>query len=236
MGISLLLISMSWTDSHRWILRFGNKKHLDQQQLNRSFPKHLLGDTPHAQTAQGSSLVHFSALTLHADKIIPILHKWGANMNLEDNRGATPLHWAITNPDCPQAISVLLYLGANPTAKDHDGNTALHYAAQHGRTGAAKLLVDREPSLLFSKNKMRRTPLAVACREEEITVAGELLSCGAPVTKRLFKRAVRSHSTEVVELLLSEGSYSQWPAEERDALIKLAEKKKRKPVVRALTL
>ena len=62
-------------------------------------------------------------------------------------------------------------LGANPALTDKEGWNALHWAAFHGSAEGARVLCQQQPSLLAVQDKDEMTPLEIAKKEGNETVA-----------------------------------------------------------------
>ncbi|MEN6540588.1 MAG: ankyrin repeat domain-containing protein, partial [Mizugakiibacter sp.] len=77
-----------------------------------------------------------------------------------------------------EAVMILLANGADPAVADVEGNTALHGAALGADAGIAAMLLDAETPL-DALNRAGLSPLAVACRAANWTLARFLLERGA---------------------------------------------------------
>ncbi|CAH1448926.1 unnamed protein product [Lactuca virosa] len=82
------------------------------------------------------------------------------------NNGNTAIHIAVGTSKTPGFLEYLLELTPENTqlldVRNSDGSTLLHVAAIVGNTEAAKILVARDPHLLFAKDNEGHTPLAIA--------------------------------------------------------------------------
>ena len=225
--------SMSWTSSHKWLVRNGNKDTLDESDLVEL--AHYLAEESslHALTSTGASLVHFAALTAHPRILIKFLHRQGANIHATDEQGATPLHWAVQNSS-KEAFITLLALGASPLAVDYKLNTPLHYAAGCGNIRAAKGLMSLFPPALCEKNVDGRTPLAVACAEEHSKMIRFLLSAGAPFEEQIIELAITNNSRKVVKAVMAHVPHERWSMERKNSLLSEAKNQHKGSVFRAL--
>ena len=193
---------MTWTPSHKWIVRNGNKDTLTEEDLLHFAYCLLEESSPNVITSTGATLVHFAALTEQADILVKFLKNQGADIHAADDKGATPLHWAVRSPS-KHAVPTLIRLGASPWVVDEEDNTPLHYAVECGNVRAAKILLSLFPSALYERNVFGKTPLAVVCEEEHSKMIRFLLSQGAPYEEWIMQEAIEHNSLKVVKVLLS---------------------------------
>merc|ERR1712137_675278 len=225
---------MTWTPSHKWIVRNGNKDTLTEEDLLH-FARCLLEESsPNATTSTGATLVHFAALTVQSNILVKFLKNQGAGIQASDDKGATPLHWAIRNPS-KRAVLTLLSLGASPLVVDAENCTPLHYAAECGNVRAAKILLSLFPSALYERNIFGKTPLALACEEEHSKMIRFLLSQGAPYEERVMRKAIGHNSPKVVKALLACTAHENWSLDSKKYLLRLAKKQKKNSIFRTLS-
>ena len=81
-------------------------------------------------------------------KLIPLLLKYGAKVNLQEFNGAAPLHFGCWNGSV-EVCTALLDAGADINLKDQYGRTPLYYSVQHKHPEIVKLLLSRhaDPSI-----------------------------------------------------------------------------------------
>merc|ERR1712130_367517 len=104
-------VPMSWTSTHKWIVRNGNAETIDGQDLHELAHYLAQEETPNITTNTGASLMHFAALTPQSRILMTFLHHQGVDFQLAAHDGSTPLHWATRNPS-KQAVKCLLEFGA----------------------------------------------------------------------------------------------------------------------------
>lgn len=142
-------------------------------------------DDINAMTENGSTIMHFAALTSSAGSLIPFLVDRGVWVDSTNHYGATPLHWAARNPD-PAAVESLLQFGASPSAVDMDHNTPLHYAAENGNVDSADALLEESSHALHVANYSGLTPVACASNQKMASMVMFLLKNGAPWHNMLY--------------------------------------------------
>merc|ERR1712137_270611 len=181
-----------------------------------------------------STLMHFAAISLHADVLMIYLSNCGISACGTDERGASPLHWAARNTECKQAIPILLKLGASPLVQDVKGNTPLHYAAECNNTRAAKYLLRADPSLVHTRNSMGQTPLSVACEQENTKMVRFLFASGADFEDSCLVMSVQMNSTRLISILLSQIGYEAWSSERKLSLCRIAREENKTSALRTL--
>ena len=92
--------------------------------------------------------------------LVEALKMPGCDAVASNRTGHTLLHCAARLGD-EAAVKLLLERGANPAVSDDCGKTALHDAcwAVNLNKGILRLLVDRDPNLLFATDRFRATAL-----------------------------------------------------------------------------
>jgi len=233
--MGLQIMSASWTETHRWIVRWGDAEGKLSSEKLYELKEYLAEEkSPSVVTEKRSSLMHFASITRHADVLIPLLYRGGVEIDSQDDQGATPLHWAARSASCKRAVNTLLFLHAEPTGCDDNGNTPLHYAAESGNVRAAKDLLTVCPDLLFIRNSLYQTPLARACEEEQPKMIRFLLSQGAVFEQVYLLQAIQANSSRVVRALLSTSNCVQWSECKKQALLGMALAKEKKSAYRAM--
>lgn len=103
--------------------------------------------SPHA----GQAPMHMAA-SVSARKVITILHKHGADVNLRDDIGRTPLHVsALSGRHRRQTFDLLVELGADATIRDHDGKTPLDYLNAASKRAESKRALKESKRALKQK-------------------------------------------------------------------------------------
>jgi ankyrin repeat protein len=180
---------MTWSDALKWVVRHGDEEPADLQKLDH----YLMTVTVHANAGpSGSTLLHFAVL----GSVVVVRHllRRGAPIDQANTLGATPLHWAARHANA-KMVRVLLSNGAEVASLDQDGNTPLHYAAEAGNLSTLKELIPL--TSLNHTNIYGRSPLRVACYEEETKAISLLVKSGARVPNSLLQE-VFAHSPSKV--------------------------------------
>ena len=84
--------------------------------------------------------------------ILPILIKYGANINEKDNYGMTPLMIACKSNQT-EVVNCLITFEVDVNKKNNCGNTALHYAAENLNTDMVKALIKKGANLTVINNE-----------------------------------------------------------------------------------
>jgi ankyrin repeat protein len=141
-------------------------------------------------------------------KIIKLLVKAGANVNVKTNVGFTGLIMAIDQRDL-ELIDVLLEAGADV----HDGvngTNSLHYAAREGLVSVIPRLLQKG-ALLNNQNFMGETPLFYAAKAGQTEMVKYLISQGANVEladtigRTPLMAAISEEHCETVQVLIAAG-------------------------------
>lgn len=167
------------------------------------------GANPNIQGINGNTALLEAARIVHTgDKIIKLLLKAGANLNMYDDFSKkTPLMWAALYEHV-QAVELLLDAGANLHAQDKFGNTALMDASQNSKDNekiVQLLLAKGANPNVQNKNKM--TALMEASVRGNGKIASVLLAAGAdPKLKDIWERtayaiAIQNNQPEVAEIV-----------------------------------
>jgi ankyrin repeat protein len=142
-------------------------------------------------------------------KIIKLLIKGGANVNVRTNVGFTGLMMAINQKDV-EMVEVLLEAGVDIQA-ELDGATALHYAAETGLISVASKLLQKGV-LLNKPDFSRETPLFYAARAGQTELVKFLISQGANVEaadtigRTPLMAAISKEHCETVQALIAAGA------------------------------
>ena len=108
-------------DIHKVVSLLSDKQHLIRMRDDR-------GDEP----------IHEAAMYKHA-QLIPLLKKFGADLDAKNSYGQRPIHIA-AQFDAHKTIQALKDADANINAQDEDGLTAMHYAVVNGIPDTIALL------------------------------------------------------------------------------------------------
>lgn len=138
------------------------------------------------------------------------------NSNLADVVYHLPLlSWAVET-DHQQCAQLLLRYGASVAATDRRGFTALHRAAWKGLTDMAKVLLDEGGAdvnvVCAGSNSARSTPLILAAKHRDLSMAQLLVAHGADIELRdAHGMSAMDHATlqgadAVVRYLLDRGA------------------------------
>ena len=120
----------------------------------------------------------------NAGKILPLLHKHGANLNSQDLvLSETPLHRAVKH----QMVDNFKYLcaqKANPNIQDVIGETVLHKAVHITKAVEWMTLVNTLGGNVMTKNCDGHTPMDKALRAKNALATSVMSECSANMTKR----------------------------------------------------
>jgi ankyrin repeat protein len=99
------------------------------------------GKSPNDTDDAGHAGLHIAAINGN-DRIVAILIKAGAQIDIKDPLGDTPLFYAADRGE-PDICKMLLDAGASPEAQNRSGVTPLMTAARRGNTDVVRLLLAR---------------------------------------------------------------------------------------------
>ena len=144
----------------------------------------------------GFTPLHWAALYGHAD-VAELLLAHGAEVNAMNNNGDTPLYWALHNGR--KDVAALLrahggveqgYQAGKPAGAPANWDAvAMRGAVEAGDLKEIKLLLEDNPSLVFTKDEQNRTPLILAAFHDKKDAAELLLDSKANVNARdIFSR------------------------------------------------
>ena len=128
--------------------------------------------------------------------------------------GRTLLHDA-AGSGCAETVTLLLEEGADPKSQDGGRHTPLYSVANECRAGGAdivKILVDAGADVDAAGGVQRCTPLHMAARRGNVSIASALLDCGANIAAQdrrgdtPLRRALNCKKPEVAALLTARGA------------------------------
>jgi ankyrin repeat protein len=172
----------------------------------------------------GTSLLH-DAARFNQINSIPLLVKYGVEINARDKRGRTALHLASWYASCAM-VDTLIENGADVHAKDLKGRCSLHIAAETMTVYFVKSLLDAGADI-NAGDEFGLRPLMYACKYDEasvgrmappglrdtISMVGKLLEEGAGVNARsvsgfsaLHIACMTGGRCDVVNVLISAGA------------------------------
>lgn len=131
-----------------------------------------LGANPKETGQDGMSALHFAGY-LGADRVIPLLIKKGAPVDLQDKEGRTALHLAAHTGQAYAVAALLDHKANTEIAETKGGMTALHLAVAQKHASVVQALLEKgaDPS---PKEKNGYTPLFIAQNEGLKEIAGIL--------------------------------------------------------------
>ncbi len=126
----------------------------------------------------GLSAIWIAAFTNNT-KMVEILAKNGANLNLKDNKGRTALFWAVEN-DKKEIANALITRGADVNAMDNQRRTALLYAVFVDKPRMVHMLVKNGAKVDLRDNE-GNSPLVIATSRGNIGLVKLFLENSASV-------------------------------------------------------
>jgi ankyrin repeat protein len=175
------------------------------------------GACPLKQDNEGSSALHF-AVKCHVrgeyqGKIIELLLKYGAEINLRDKRGETPLFVSIAYSS-PSSALKLLQCGADANIANDEGISPLHHEVKKGfyfhGTENLQNLIDFG-AFIDARDTRGRTPLLNAVVYNKREIFDFLLENGCDVKDKddlgcsICHLAAESDNVEFLELAIEKG-------------------------------
>ena len=121
--------------------------------------------------------IHGAAKKGKLKKVIRLVEKKGADVNLKNGSGNTPLEFAAWQGHI-KVVNYLLSKGAKINEQDEAGQTALHLEVTFGRTEITKLLLDRGANINLITTK-GQTPVMRAAINGRAELLELLVSQGA---------------------------------------------------------
>ena len=122
----------------------------------------------------------FYAVTLgHADCVQFLLQR-GAEANHQDRKGRTAAHCGAAKGQL-ETLKIVLQRGGSLWLRNIQGDLPIHEAVRSGRKELVIWLLDHRSSGVDFSNTMGKTPLHVACVENNVEMCKVLLDFGADV-------------------------------------------------------
>lgn len=140
------------------------------------------GADPNYLSRDGSYSPLILAAARNDAKLIQMLLKAGAKIDLRNKSGATALQYA-ADQGASDAVKALLAAGADPDRFDEKGLSPIHRASIDGHTDVVKKLIKAggDVSLKTKKNAFGYTALHIAARYGHFELVNLLLKLGADV-------------------------------------------------------
>ena len=112
------------------------------------------------QHIRNATLLHVAA-TRGDERVVDLLLRHKAKIDVKDGALGTPLHWAASPDGSAKMVRLLLARKASPTSQDENGGIPLHIAALSKQVESAKALLERKAKV-SATNKFGYTPLHCA--------------------------------------------------------------------------
>jgi ankyrin repeat protein len=123
----------------------------------------------------GNTPLHFAASRSHLE-VARMLLELKADVNALNKEGSTPLHQVFeTRWKNPDIVRLLLDHGADANVHDKSGNTLLHFAASEGDLKLTRVLLERIPEVVNSRNDDGSTAFLLALKRQNPDIARLLL-------------------------------------------------------------
>ena len=140
-----------------------------------------------------------------------LLHENRSVISAKDRGGYSALHYAAESGST-EILDLLVGAGVKISAPGPDRKTCLHIAAAKGDFETVKHLVEKLGAKVINKDKFKRTPLLLACKNGNLKVASFILQRGG-----LFNEPDSSGNTplhyacaygypEIIEVLIQAGA------------------------------
>lgn len=130
----------------------------------------------------GESPLDLAIKLKHRRKIVKLLLKYGARVDLKNAQGDYPFHIAAEQGDT-KIIKFLIKNQANINVQDNSGNTPLHRAVLNEDEDMVEYLIKKHADVSL-KNHDKNTPLHIATMNGSYTIAKILLQNNAYVNLR----------------------------------------------------
>ncbi len=140
------------------------------------------GAAPNTRTPAGDTALHL-ACAAGDDKVVEVLLRHGADVDIRNAALRTPLHAAVTGWAFADIVEQLLGAGAHPSPRDAEGATPLHRIREIRNHNALDVLLDAGADVA-APARDGDLPLHRAVRRGNETVVRRLLEVGADVTAR----------------------------------------------------
>ena len=129
-------------------------------------------------------------------KIVEILIKAHSNINIKNNDKKTPLHISVTRGYF-DITKLLVENGGDLTAIDNEKNNIIHICSIYGYNELLTYLLNKNSSLVYSKNLFGSTPLNLAKKKETKSIIEKFMKINPPLTSRKKSKKAMSHNNNV---------------------------------------
>lgn len=121
-------------------------------------------------------------LLANSNKMLELLIKYGADVDIKNKFGRTALHRITCLPNMKESMELLISKGADVNARDRGNATPIHDAVSRGYFDVVEFLISKGADV-NAKDSNRFTPLQIALEEvledEGIPIADLLRQHGA---------------------------------------------------------
>ncbi len=172
----------------------------------------FLGRTPLHYVIKGNDLEKAKLLIAH-----------GAVINVKDNDGQTPLHYALeANPKMAKILVDYCAIKSVPNKKGRDSasiriiltlrHATVFYDIQKNNFQRFERFIQKNPYLVFIRNKEGQTPLHIAIKLNRLDMVKLLIEKGAAINVKDRKSqtplhiAIKLNRLDMVKLLIEEGA------------------------------
>ncbi len=191
-GVAPLNIAVS-IGNKDLVKRLFNTKNINNADLNGNTPLHIAVNQSNtdliklllesdasveAKNKKGNTPLHLAKKAAIANLLI----QQGASTNSKNNEGKIPLFIALEGND-PLLIKALAQ-GVDLAIANQAGNSLLHQAIRHNKNDFAKMILQKNPSLIDQINQQKETPLALAAKLENNQMINFLIANNANIESR----------------------------------------------------
>lgn len=131
------------------------------------------GEAANQKNAKGHTLMTYS-ITKGDLKTLNILLEAGGDVNEADGNSLTPLMVA-ASIEAEKKVAFLLQRDADVLLRDGEGKTALHKTETNKKSDVARLLLEKDPSVIDVKDNFEQTAVHVVAGEGNDVILAEFL-------------------------------------------------------------